>query len=126
MPYAASGPARVVDTGMVTTFGGFPLVLGIERPALLEVELRFTTDPLVADVAVRPIGGGGGARVIWELVNFDGPDGRGSAAPVLVAEHGQSNIFLHFRVFRFGRTEDRTVHYTFYEVPIAATAVENP
>ncbi|MBA2319536.1 MAG: hypothetical protein H0V89_00135 [Deltaproteobacteria bacterium] len=115
MPHASSGPARVLATGTVTTFDGFPLVLGIDHPLELEIELRFLSDPAVPDVALRDIGQAG-RRISWELVNFDGPDGRGSAAPVLVADTGENRIYLHFRVFRYGRTLDRTVHYTFYQV----------
>ncbi len=53
-------------------------------------------------------------------MNFDGPEGRGSADPVLVADVADDLVFLHFRVFRHGRTADRTVHYTFYSVAKSA------
>src|SRR5688500_11959619 len=106
MPYASSGPARVVATGTVTTYAGFPLVVGIESPLALEIELRFSTDPAVPDVAVLPAEPRG-SRITWDLVNFDRADGRGSAAPVLLAQTESSRIFFHFRVFRYGRTDDR-------------------
>jgi hypothetical protein len=119
MPYASSGPARVVASGTVTTYAGFPLIFGIVDPRPVEVELRFASDPGVPDVAVRPLPGEG-ARITWELVYFDGPDGRGTADPVLLNQAPESSIYLHFRVFRYGRTADRTVHYTFFEVAAAA------
>ena len=30
---------------------------------------------------------------------------------------GDDVVFVHFKVFRYGRTPDRTVHYTFYAAP---------
>jgi hypothetical protein len=116
MPYAHSGPARILATGTATTFGGASLVIGLEDPFPLEVALQFVTDPAVPDVAVRQVSGDE-RRITWELVNFDGPDGRGTADPVQVGDHPHGRIFLHFRVFRYGRSRDRTVHYTFYDVP---------
>lgn len=110
-----SGPGRVIASGEATTFGGQPLRFDLtldECP--LAVEMAFRSDPSVSDVAVES------ARVEallrFDLVNFDGPDGRGSARPVLLGEIGDALVFLHFRVFRWGRTDDRTVHYTFYRV----------
>ncbi len=119
MPYATSGPAAVLATGTVTTFSGFPLVVGIEKPHPLEVEFRFTSDPAVPDVAILPISQEH-SRIVWNLVNFDSADGRGSAEPALLLEAETYRIYLHFRVFRYGRTRDRTVHYTFFEVGIGA------
>lgn len=107
---------------MATTFAGQPLTLQLSgEAARAEIRLRFASDPDLTDVAVRsePIPDG------YELtcVNFDGPDGRGSAVPVFLGGVGNAGIFFHFRVFRFGRSDDRTVHYTFYEV---ADAVRGP
>jgi hypothetical protein len=64
-------------------------------------------------VSSHPIDDG----VALELVNFDGVEGRGTSLPALLAEVGPDLVFLHFRVFRWGRTPDRTVHWTFYRVP---------
>ena len=53
----------------------------------------------------------GGAGVVVELPRASG---RGSAWPVPLREEGVWTIFLHFRVWKFGKTPDRTVHFTFY------------
>ncbi len=108
-----SGAAEVIGSGMVTCFGGQPLELAFEEGEVRhEVELRFVSDASVDDVAVAVEQGDGVMSL--ELTNFDGADGRGSAVPVLLGAVGERLYFFHFRVFRFGQTEDRTVHYTFF------------
>jgi hypothetical protein len=106
-----SGAARVVASGVATTFGG----AGLE----VSVELGSTTARVVLDF--RSSGGEpavvseeipGGYRLVCD--NFDDAYGRGSAVPVLLGEVGEDLAFLHFRVQRFGRSEDRTVTFTFY------------
>jgi hypothetical protein len=105
----------VVDAGLVTTFAGHPLTLGMVFDGYdLVVELRFVTDPAVDGVAVRTSGRPDGWAV--ECVNFDDASGRGSAEPVLLGELADSLVFLHFRAFRYGRTADHTVHYTVFRV----------
>lgn len=116
---ASSGPARIVAAGQVTTFAGHGLLLEVDVGIPLEVELIFATDAARDGLAVELVPTPP-PRIAWRLVNFDGADGRGSADPVLVAEVADDLVFLHFRVFRFGRTADRTVHYTLYLVAKAA------
>lgn len=110
-----SGPAVVLACGEATTFGGAGLELVLDPPHALTVRLSFTADPEVAGVAVRALPAEPGS---WhfELVHFDKPDGRGSAEPVLLGETADGLVFLHFRVSRFGRSADRTVHFTFFRV----------
>ena len=43
--------------------------------------------------------------------------GRGSSQPVLLGELEENLLLFHFRVFRYGKTQDRTVHYSFFRVP---------
>ncbi|MFT4622322.1 MAG: hypothetical protein ACI8PZ_000978 [Myxococcota bacterium] len=108
-----SGPADVLDAGMVTTFTGHDLTLLLVLPeGRWTVELAFSSDPAVDDVSVQATPVPDGLRL--ECVNFDGPDGRGSSLPVLLGELGDDLVFFHFRAFRYGRTPDHTVHYTFY------------
>lgn len=117
-----SGPAHVLAAGDVTTFAGHGLVLRLDLDGVdVAVELEFQSDPSIEDVMVGTEEIPGGYRI--RCVNFDGPDGRGSSVPVLVGSIGSDGIFLHFRVFRWGRTDDRTVHYSFYRVPGAITGV---
>lgn len=111
----ASGPARVVSTGIVTAFAGHDLTFVLSEPeAVATIVLGFRSDAAIDDVDVRAAAFDGGLRL--DLVNFDKPDGRGSAEPVLLGPIGDDTLWLHFRVFRYGRTEDRTVHFTFYRV----------
>lgn len=115
----ASGPASVVAHGEATTFCGHPLVIGFE---LLDgsdfaVELRFRTDPADPALRVNPTAVEG--RLSLACINFDAADGRGSALPVWLTLRDGTAYFLHFRVFRYGRTDDHTVHYTIYAVPEA-------
>ncbi len=107
-----SGAARVVASGTVTTFGGQPLVFDLADGDPMRVEMHFVRDQTTEDVAVLSEEFDGGFR--FRLVNFDGIDGRGSARPVLLGEDGKDLLFFHFRVMRFGITDDRTVFYTFY------------
>lgn len=109
-----SGPARVLASGEATCFMGRDLVLRIAEPVDVVVELSFTSDPNVPDVAVDVTTFANHLR--FQCVNFDHADGRGSAEPVLLGEAGHRLVFMHFRVFRWGRTIDRTVHYTIYSV----------
>lgn len=110
---ARSGPATIVASGMATTFGGSPLELklGLEEGAI-GVELVFVDDPDTAGLSVATEELESGMRLT--LVNFDSADGRGSALPVLIGSLEADLVFLHFRVFRFGRSADHTVHYSFY------------
>jgi hypothetical protein len=108
-----SGPARVADSGVVTAFMGFPL--RIQTPIegyQFGVELRFRTDASVEEVHVGSefIDG----TLILDLVNFDTDTGRGSSRPVLIGQTDTEAVFFHFKVFRYGATDDHTVHYTFY------------
>lgn len=112
-----SGPAAVIGSGSATVFWSNDLVFGVDYGGIpFTVTMGFVSDPAVG-VEVRTSWPGGGLR--FDLVNFDGADGRGSAAPVLITEVGEELIFLHFRVFRYGMTPDRTVHWTFYAAPKA-------
>lgn len=107
-----SGSGWVVDSGVVTTFGGASLELVLELPDdNLMVELCFDSDDSGAP-AVRSTETGNGWRL--QCTNFDDERGRGSAEPVLLGEIGADLIFLHFRVFRYGASVDRTIHFTFF------------
>lgn len=112
-----TGPATVLDSGQVTCFGGYPLTfaLGVDDQAV-RFQLGFTRDPEVSGVSVHTEEIDDGYRVI--CTNFDQPDGRGTAIPVVLKEVGADVVLVHFRVFLFGNTPDRTVHYTFYRVPM--------
>lgn len=108
-----SGPARVADSGVVTAFMGFPL--SIQTPIegyRFGVEMRFRADASVDDVQVSSEFVDG--MLILDLVNFDSEVGRGSSRPVLIGQTEREAVFFHFKVFRYGATEDRTVHYTFF------------
>jgi hypothetical protein len=117
-----SGPAHIIGSGMITSFGGHPLTLTIEDPVELVLELVFETDPeqdgLHIDVTRPRSGEGelgpGREQLRMRCINFDTDEGRGSAEPVLLGESGDDLVFFHFRVFRFGKTVDHTVHYTLY------------
>ena len=110
-----SGPARVIATGSVTSFFGHPIRFDVtHRERNQVVELEFTRIADIPDVEVRTEWLADGIKLV--LVNFDRPDGRGSATPVLLSEVEEELVFFHFRVFRLGRSDDRTVHYTFYAV----------
>ena len=109
-----SGPAWVVDSGVVTTFGGHGLLLAVALPEdNLAVELEFSSDGSGV-AAVHSMETDVGYRL--RCVNFDDTSGRGSAEPVLLGALGEDLVFLHFRVQLFGRSTDRTVFYTVYRV----------
>jgi hypothetical protein len=110
-----SGPSEVLTSGYVTAFHGHSLSFEvILNGAIFGLVLEFEADPTTTDPGVRTAVHGSTLTVT--CVNFDGAEGRGSSQPVLMGEAGDDLLFLHFRVFRFGRTEDRSVHYTFYRV----------
>ena len=114
-----SGPATVIASGSATCFGGCGLAMRqLVDGEPFDLELLFTSDPEVEDVAVHPESLDHGLRL--HCVNFDDATGRGSAVPVALGALGEDEVvFVHFRVFRYGRTDDRTVHYTFYRAPRA-------
>lgn len=117
---ARSGPAQVISAGSITTFEGNGLALEVRQPeGQLRLELSFRTDPAVEDVAVDSTFGDAGVSLV--LTNFDKADGRGSARPVLLGVLGPDALYFHFRVHRYGRTPDRTIHYTVYRVAGGAT-----
>lgn len=109
-----SGPARVVEHGTTTTFGGYPLLLMLELPEdNFVVEVCFEQHD-GEPVGVAPEETDVGLRL--RCINFDGAEGKGSAVPVLLGELGDDLVFFHFRAWLYGRTNDHTVHYTFYRV----------
>ncbi len=115
---AVSGGVAVVASGTTTTFGGADLVLTVDGPdGRLILRLVFVTDPARPDLAVQADADPAGLTLT--LTNFDSADGRGSAHPVLVGALGDDLLLAHFRVFRYGRTPDHTVHWTFYRAPAA-------
>ena len=117
-----SGAAEVIATGMVTAFLGSPISLLLTDPEAIEVELEFQSDEEAEEVQVSLVRTPNGIRMV--CTNFDHPDGRGSAEPVFIMEKNGRTFLLHFRVFRFGRTIDRTVHYTIFSVPSESVVVQ--
>ena len=116
-----SGPAQVLASGSATCFLGEGLVLAISADdRRYALALDFSSDPSVPDVAIETVATDDGLRL--HCVNFDSVDGRGSAVPVALGACGDDVIFIHFRVFRYGRTADRTVHYTFFRAPRSVLA----
>jgi len=108
-----SGPARVVETGMVTAFMGYPIRLEtIVEQVRFIVELRMVTDPDREGVSVQSAYEG--PVLVLTCVNFDSAEGRGSSQPVLLGPTETEAVFFHFKLFRFGRTDDHTLHYTVF------------
>lgn len=108
---STSGPAEILASSTATTFFGNDLRVRVQLgTAGLTVALTFLEDDGEPSVDVREQPWGLELR----LHNFDGTGGKGSASPVPLGELGDDLIFFHFRVFRWGETDDRTVHYTFY------------
>ena len=112
--YLTSGPARILSSGTATTFLGQSLSVSFQLIDDSWSRIDFAClqedppgEPEVESEA-RPWG------ITLTLHDFDG--GRGSAVPVLLGEDGDDLYFLHFRVFRYGRTADHTVHWTVYTV----------
>lgn len=105
-----SGPARVLTSGQATTFRGHGLAVELEDPAF-RVVFAFA-DGEEAGVAMDPFEGG----VTLTCVGLDDRPGRGSAEPVAVGQVGATVLWLHFRVFRWGASDDRTVHWTVFAV----------
>jgi hypothetical protein len=111
--HLTSGPATVIASGEATTFAGCGLHFGFEVDRVpFTLNMTFSTDDAVEDVAVQVTSTEHGLAL--HCTNFDDASGRGSAVPVLLGPVEDDLIFVHFRVLRFGKTEDRTVHYTFY------------
>ena len=111
---ARSGRVAIVASGQITTFEGNPLEITVwasqEQPFLLK--WSFFSDPEVQDVAVSVEQQQGLIHLL--CTNFDGPDGRGTSRPMRLLDVGTRRFWLHFRVFVFGKTEDKTLHYSIY------------
>lgn len=113
----SSGPARILASGVATTFFGHDL------------DLRFALDEGPWRIAVRwqPDDGGGlSAEVVSDpegcvltLRGFDDDRGRGSAQPILLGALASDLLFLHVRSFRYGASADHTLHYTMFRVAAA-------
>ncbi len=112
MSQIRSGPASVVDSGVVTTFAGHGLELTVALAGdHLVIELVFESDGTGAP-GVSSAETDRGYRIV--CTNFDDAAGRGSAEPVLLGEIDQDLFFFHFRVARYGRSADHTVFYTLF------------
>lgn len=110
--FIESGPATVIESGTATTWHGHGLTLVVRLPEdNLVVEFAFDDgDP--ANPRVETSETDVGYRLT--CVGFDDAAGRGTSEPMLLGEIGEDLLFLHFRVFRYGDTVDRTLHYTVY------------
>lgn len=109
-----SGPARVVDGGVVATFHGHGLSLSPrvdDGPEGVRARVEFTFESAGGEPAVvaEPLPGGYRLRCV-------DMDGRGSAEPVLLGELGDDLLFFHFQIQRFGRAIDRFVTWTVFRV----------
>ena len=122
-PMISCGARTCVDTGIVTACGGEPIRMA--WPDLPVVVFAFASDPGLEDVDVQ-IGGDDPDELVFTCTNFDQPDGRGTAVPVRIHTDATGSYLLHFRVFLFGRTEDRTLHYTLWHEPTEAVADDPP
>ena len=112
MVFAWSGGAEVVAHGAVTTFFGGQLHVSVPVEPPLRVEFWFRSDPEVDGVSARAEWNEIG--VLLDCVNFDDDSGRGTRQPMYLQDDGEYALFLHFRVFRHGRSDDRTVQFSFY------------
>ena len=114
---ANSGKAQIGASGQITTFDGEPLTLRLRIEGwTIRLRWEFASDEAVADVAVE-MQHVEEDLLLLRCVNFDGSDGRGTGRPLQIADSDYGAIFLHFRVFLFGKTMDRTIHYTAYILP---------
>jgi hypothetical protein len=102
----------VIESGQVTTFFGNPVTWQLDCGArLFRVEISFVEDDSSDAPHAQTHQEQDGIRLV--LTNFGGTSGRGSAQPVLLGEIASDLLFLHFRTFRYGKSLDYTVHYTF-------------
>lgn len=109
-----SGHAEVVDHGTVTTCWGRSLLLEMEiSEARSVVELIFDESG-DGEAAIETEYTEAGLKLVCRRFGSEG--GRGSSEPVLLGAFDDWLLLFHFRVFRYGKTEDRTVQYTFYRV----------
>ena len=118
-----SGPAVIVDTGVVTAFMGFPIRISIEvEGTLFAVQFTFVSDPNIVGVNVASTFEDG--CLFLSCANFDSAEGRGSSRPVFMGQTEDRAIFLHFKAFRYGKTVDHTVQYTFFSANKSAIGFE--
>jgi len=92
---ASSGPAQVVDSGILISFKGEPIAIKLNPVGSLE--FRFGDDPSQPAPRMHGELTPSGALTI-HLTNFNNPVG------------------LNFRVYRLGGSPDRTLHYAIYSV----------
>ena len=109
-----SGPARVVASGQCTSFLGHPLRLVLNLDGLGAYSVAFHLRDDDDDPSIRVDSRVESWGISLDLYNFREVVAKGSGVPVLLGEAGGSLYFLHFRVWRTGRTPDATVHYTIY------------
>lgn len=109
--FIESGPATVIDAGVVTTWYGHSLSLVVQMPGdNVALELVFDESGGPPGVTAHPTDTG----YRLECTGFDDATGRGTAEPMLLGELGDDLLYFHFRTFRYRDTVDRTVHYTVY------------
>ena len=110
---ASSGPAQVVDSGVLISFKGEPIAIKLNPVGSLE--FRFADDPSQPAPRMHGELTPSGALTI-HLTNFNNPVGTGSSEPLRIGREGDQTLYLNFRVYRLGGSPDRTLHYTIYSV----------
>ena len=111
---ARSGRVSVIASAQLTTFEGHPLEITVEvgPSQTFSIKWSFVSDPETLDVDVVLEREGDLVHLICS--NFDHSDGRGTSKPLHLGDVGTQRFWLHFKVFLFGKTLDRTVQYTMY------------
>jgi len=110
---ASSGPAQVVDSGILISFKGESIAIKLNPVGSLV--FRFVDDP--SQPAPRMHGElTPSARLTIHLTNFNNPVGTGSSEPLKIGREGDQTLYRNFRVYRLGGSPDRTLHYTIYSV----------
>ena len=110
---ASSGPAQVVDSGILISFKGEPIAIKLNPVGSLE--FRFADDPSQPAPRMHGELTPSGALTI-NLTNFNNPIGTGSSEPLRIGREGDQTLYLNFRVYGLGGSPDRTLHYTIYSV----------
>ena len=110
-----SGPAEVIASGTVIAFQGNPISIQFGFPMPLTVEFEFETDTENPGKPRFHTSAWGEHVLQLRLTNFDNSLGSGTVKPIPFGQRHERQLWIHFRVYKLGSSEDRTLHYTIFQ-----------
>ncbi len=107
-----SGPAEVIDSGIVISFAGNPITLYYKELGI-QIIFEFSRDGSEGTRVESSIPQEGTLKL--RLLNFDDRFGAGTDKPMRIGKYEDRRLYLQLRVYTLAGSPDKTLQYTVYK-----------